>query len=79
MPAPWGICDRCGFKRRLTDLRADGAQPGLRVCKDDCYDPKPPDRRPPRYKPEGLPWPNARPEPPIIFREDYAIPEGEDL
>lgn len=78
MPAPWGICDRCGFKRRLNKLRADGYQPGLRVCAE-CYDPKPADLRPPKYGPEGLPWPNIRPEPEPVFREDYPIGEGEDL
>jgi hypothetical protein len=77
--APWGICDRCGFKRRLTELCKDGYQPGLQVCKDTCCDPKPADTKSPRYYPEGLPWPNARPEPEPVFKEDYAIGEGEDL
>jgi hypothetical protein len=76
--APWGICDRCGFKRRLTELCADGYQPGLRVC-PPCRDPKPADLRPPRYAPEGLPWPNARPEPEPVFREDWPIAPGDDL
>lgn len=31
------VCDRCKFKYKYTQLRADGAVPGLRVC-SICYD-----------------------------------------
>jgi hypothetical protein len=68
--SPWGLCDRCGFKRRLTELCADGYQPGLRVCKDTCRDPKPPETRPPKAGPEGLPWRNSRPEPEPVYATD---------
>lgn len=69
MAAPWGICDRCGFKRRLNQLCADGYKPGLRVCRE-CRDPKPPETRPPKAGPEGLPWPNSRPDPEPVFATD---------
>lgn len=36
---PLGICDRCGFKFRLKELRKEWT--GLMVCKDD-YDPRHP-------------------------------------
>ena len=76
MPAPWGECQRCGFKRRLNEIRKEWT--GLRVC-GDCFDPRPADTRPPRYKPEGLPRADAAPQTEPIFREDYPISEGEDL
>jgi len=56
----WGLCDRCAFKRRLASLRKEWT--GLMVC-EECYDPKPADLSPPRLTPEGLPVPNARPDP----------------
>jgi hypothetical protein len=40
------ICDRCNFKFKYMELRADGNSPGLRVCAD-CWDPKNPWRDPP--------------------------------
>jgi hypothetical protein len=60
--APYGECMRCGFKYRLPQLRKEWT--GLRVC-GPCFDPKPPELKPPKYKPEGLPKPNASPETPI--------------
>jgi hypothetical protein len=38
MGAPWAICDRCGFKVEVTELRKEWK--GSRVCKD-CYSIKP--------------------------------------
>lgn len=72
---PYGICDRCGFKYDLSQLRKEWT--GLMVCPPD-YDPRPADTRPPAVKPEGVPVPNARPEPPIIERDpdEYG---GDDL
>lgn len=61
---PYGECQRCGFKYRLTQLRKEWT--GLRVCKP-CLDPKPADTKAPKYKPEGLPRPNASPETPIRY------------
>jgi hypothetical protein len=77
MAAPWGECQRCGFKRRLTDLCKEWT--GLRVCKDVCKDPKPAEMKAPHVKPEGVPLPNAAPATEPIFREDYPIAPGEDL
>jgi hypothetical protein len=56
------ICDRCGF--RYEKLRKEWT--GLMVCDAD-YDPKPSDHTPPRLRAEGLPRPNARPEPPEVW------------
>ena len=77
MAQPWGICMRCGFKRRLNHLKKEWT--GNRVCYDTCFDARPADTRPPKYGPEGLPRPDASPEPEPIFKEDYAIPDGGDL
>lgn len=55
----YGICDRCGFKHRLSALRKEWT--GLMVCEKD-YDPQPAQMRAPNVKPEGLALPNARPD-----------------
>ncbi len=65
MSAPYGECQRCGFKRRLTALRKEWT--GLRVCRDTCWDAKPPDHKPPKFKPEGVPVPGAAPETEPVF------------
>jgi hypothetical protein len=64
--APWGECPRCGFKRRLTRFRKEWT--GLRVC-PQCWDAKPPDIKPPRVRPEGVPLPNAQPETVPVFHK----------
>lgn len=75
MARPYGVCDRCGFKKYLDQLRREWT--GLRVC-GPCHDPRPADTRPPRVKPEGVPLPNARPEPPPIYRDPNDL-GGDDL
>jgi hypothetical protein len=65
MPAPYGACMRCGFKRRLPDLCKEWT--GLRVCKDTCLDPRPAELRSPYLKPEGIILPNASPETEPVF------------
>lgn len=67
MAAPYGECMRCGFKRRLPELAKEWT--GLRVCRDKCWDPRPPELRAPRYRPEGLPLPNASPQTVPVERE----------
>lgn len=62
--APKGICQRCGFEYPLAKLRKEWT--GLRVCPKD-FDPRPAERKPPKYKPEGLILPNASPEPEPVF------------
>ncbi len=60
-----GECQRCGFKKNLSDLKTEWT--GLRVC-DRCFDPKPEDRKPlPVFKPEGLPRQNAAPQTAPVF------------
>jgi hypothetical protein len=66
MRGPKAVCDRCGFQYPLVKLRKEWT--GLMVCEAD-YDPKPSDLRPPAVRPEGLPVPNARPEPEPVFRD----------
>lgn len=63
--APWGECQRCGFKRRLPELVKEWS--GLRVCRDKCRDPKPKELKAPRIKAEGRILPNAAPETEEIF------------
>jgi hypothetical protein len=75
MKSPWGICPRCGFKVRLSALRREWT--GLRVC-GKCHDPRPPDTKPPKVGPEGVPVKGASPEPPIIYREEGDM-GGDDL
>lgn len=70
MVSPWGICQRCGFQRRLSALRKEWT--GLKVC-SKCFDPKPVER--PRLRPEGLPVPGASPEPAPVFAEDVGEPD----
>lgn len=55
----WGECQRCGFKRRLSELAKEWT--GFKVCRDTCLDPKPAELRPPPVKPEGVPVPAAAP------------------
>lgn len=62
----YGICDRCGFKYRLSELRTEWT--GLRVCPED-FDRRPYELDPPVLWPEGVPVPNARPEPPPIYNQ----------
>lgn len=73
---PYGVCDRCGFKRRLRKLRKEWT--GLLVCHDTCWDPKPVELRPPSIRPEGLPAKNSRPEPEPVFRAEGEY-GGDDL
>lgn len=68
----WAICDRCGFKYRLRDLRKEWS--GLMVCPSD-YDPRPDTLNPPRVMPEGLPVPNTRPEQPDTFIAAFVTPD----
>ena len=75
MSDAWAICDRCGFKCRHRKLRKEWT--GFLVCKK-CWDPRPPETKPPFVKPEGLPIRDARPEPPPIFREEGEL-GGDDL
>jgi hypothetical protein len=63
----WAECPRCGFAVRVAALRKEWT--GLRVCKP-CWDPRPPETRPPKVKPEGLPVPGASPETTPIFRAE---------
>lgn len=76
MAAPWGNCMRCGFNRRLNELKLEWT--GLRVC-SKCWDPQPAEMKPPMVKPEGVPLPNASPEPEPVTREEYGFEPGEDL
>jgi len=69
----YGICDRCGFKYRLRDLRKEWT--GLMVCPAD-FDPRPPEMTPPVVKAEGVPLPNARPD---NQNADYVEITAEDL
>jgi hypothetical protein len=57
---PYGICDRCGFRYRLDELRVEWTE--LKVCAS-CWDPRPVHLSPPKINAaEGAAIPNARPE-----------------
>ena len=56
----WASCDRCAFNWRLSDLKREWT--GFQVC-EECWDPAPAELSPPNVYPEGLPVPNASPDP----------------
>lgn len=70
-----GVCDRCGFVVPHSTLRKEWTN--LMVC-PPCFDRRPPDTRPPRLRPEGLPVRDARPEPEPVFRDEDDL-GGDDL
>ena len=69
---PWGICDRCGFKKRRSQLRKEWTN--LIVC-DPCHDPRPAELSPPNIKPEGLPIKDPRPDPGDVLGPNETTPE----
>lgn len=70
----WGICDRCGEVCRLASMRKEWTS--LMVC-SACLDPRPAELSPPHVYPEGLPAPNARPEPVDIELSDGDVTEAD--
>lgn len=72
---PYGYCDRCAEVVRLHTMRKEWT--GFMVC-PPCYDPRPPYLDAPNVYPEGLPLPDARPEPPDVEVGDNDI-QPEDL
>lgn len=70
------ICDRCGFQRKLSALRKEWN--GLMTCAE-CWDPAPRTLSDPHIYPEGLPLPNARPEPTAVVLDDEDPVEPGDL
>lgn len=67
---PYGICQRCGWKYKLSQLRKEWTN--LRVCKP-CFDPRPAQLTPPNVGAEGVIVPNAAPEPTDIFLTDNQV------
>lgn len=70
-----GICDRCGFRYPLRQLRKEWT--GLMVCPED-WDPRPAQLDPPRIYPEGQAIANARPPPTDVILGDNDV-QPEDL
>lgn len=66
------ICDRCNFKKKYTELRADGNSPGLRVC-DSCWDPKNPWRLP-AIQPDNILLKYPRPDT-LLVAGDISYPD----
>lgn len=61
------VCDRCGFKRAISDLHPDGDNPGLMVCGDykhGCKDHFDPWRLPARQT-ENITLRFTRPDAPL--------------
>lgn len=67
------ICDRCKFKRFVTELVSDPNYPGLKVCKKElypgCEDQFDPWRLPARQT-EQITLPFTRPDVPLTVPED---------
>lgn len=57
---PYGSCQRCGWQYELRQIKTEWTN--LKVC-PDCFDPRPANLSPPNIRPEGVPLPNASPEP----------------
>lgn len=62
------VCDRCKKKMQLSELRADGNSPGLRVCAG-CWDVKDPWRLPARET-EIITVRHPRPDEPLTVPEE---------
>ena len=60
---PWGCCQRCGFKVRLSTIRKEWT--GLRVC-PKCWDPRHP-QLDVQAAEERIARIDALPEPPDVF------------
>ena len=54
-----GICDRCGDKHKLNDLKLEWT--GLKVC-DECFDPKDPLEFPTNFPTDPEAVENPRPD-----------------
>lgn len=63
----WGICDDCGDKRRLYELKRNWQ--GLRVCQDTCWEPQHPQDKPPIPR-KIVQIIDPRPQPAMVFMED---------
>jgi hypothetical protein len=73
------VCDRCKFKRFLSELSADPNFPGLRVCVYGCVDQYDPWRLPAR-QPEQINLRFPRPDVPLtgVADTDYLVLATED-
>ena len=61
---PFFICDRCGFKRRRSEVRKEWT--GFIVCSDTCWEPKHPQLEI-KARPDRQAVKDARPEPEDVF------------
>jgi len=66
----YGLCQRCGFRYELDDLRKEWTN--LRVCKT-CWDPRPPYFSQPQIGAEGVARKDASPEPADTFLTDNQV------
>jgi len=57
---PWGVCQRCGFRYELSEIKTEWTN--LKVCRS-CFDFRPTQLSPPNVMPEGVPLIDAAPEP----------------
>ena len=81
-PSAHAICDRCGFRYCLTDLKFQFDWRGtsmqnlrILVC-ERCYDKPQEQLRTIIYPPDPPPVPNARPQDFVDAESDYRITEG---
>ena len=64
-----GICGRCNFKRKISELTSDPNAPGLRVCIRGCVDDLDPWRLPARAE-DKITLTYPRPEVPVATPDD---------
>lgn len=64
---PWGVCQRCGFRYELSEIKTEWTN--LKVCRS-CFDFRPTQLSPPRIGPEGM----ARGLPPEGTGVEYGRP-----
>ena len=76
MPDPYGICDRCGFKFYLNQLRTEWT--GLKVC-HDCYDPRHPQEAVRAVNDTQGVRPGMRPRPADVFTTEFIRSEDGSL
>lgn len=71
------VCDRCRLKKRYVDLQPDGNSPGLRVCRDGCYDEIDPYRLP-AIQPDAITLQYARSDASLATSTPALTPEPGD-
>lgn len=67
---PWRICDRCGFKKRVSETAKEWT--GLVVCTDKCWEPRHPQDFV-RGRKDRQSFRDPRPEPADVFLDTNEV------